>query len=160
MTEKISMLMDGELDDDEALALVSRMKAQEQDDWLYYHLIGDAIRDPEGFRADLDLDCSKAIHAEPTILAPVPHKTNLHKANRYAWSAAASFAAVMLVGWIALQNSGNSPVPKQVAQATHLDVIKSRLGDYLLAHQEVSRESEMMNSNIMQVSDTYQENGR
>ena len=158
MREQISLLMDGELDGDASAQLVSGMK--EQDDWHLYHLIGDAMRDPEGFRADLDLDCSKAIHAEPTILAPVPHKTNLHKANRYAWSAAASFAAVMLVGWIALQNSGNSPVPKQVAQATHLDVIKSRLGDYLLAHQEVSRESEMMNSNIMQVSDTYQENGR
>ncbi len=160
MTEKISMLMDGELEDDEALTLVSGMKAEEQDDWLFYHLIGDAIRDPAGFRADLDLDCSEAIHAEPTVLAPVAHKANLQKANRYAWSAAASFAAVILVGWVALQSPENAPVPKRVAQATHLDVIKSRLSDYLLAHQEVSPDSGMMNPNIMQVSDTYQENGR
>ena len=160
MTEKISMLMDGELDGEEAAKLVSGMKAREQDNWLYYHLIGDAIRDPEGFRADLDLDCSEAIHAEPTVLAPVPHKTNFHKAKRYAWSAAASFAAVMLVGWAALQSPENSPVPKRVAQVVHLDVIKSRLNDYVLAHQEFSPESEMMNSNIRPVSDTYQENGR
>ncbi|MHB1099868.1 MAG: sigma-E factor negative regulatory protein [Burkholderiales bacterium] len=160
MKEKISMLMDGELDGEEAAMLVSGMKAEEQDDWLYYHLIGDAIRDPEGFRVDLDLDCSEAIHAEPTVFAPVLHRSNSHKARRYAWSAAASFAAVMLVGWVALQSPENSPVPKRVAQVVHLDVIKSRLNDYVLAHQEFSPESEMMNANIRPVSDTYQENGR
>ncbi|HQT26331.1 MAG TPA: sigma-E factor negative regulatory protein [Burkholderiales bacterium] len=158
MNEKISMLMDGELDDDEAMRLLSGMKQDEAEGWHFYHLIGDAIRDPEGFRADLDTDCFKVLEAEPTVLAP--YKSGLHKAKVYAWSAAASFAAVALVGWVALQNPQGSAVPKQVAQAVHLNVLKARLNDYLLAHQEFSPESEMMTSNIRTVSDTYQENGR
>lgn len=158
MNEKVSMLMDGELDSDEAAHLVSRMKSDDAGEWQLFHLIGDAIRDPEGFRADLDLDCFKALEAEPTVLAP--YKSPLHKAKVYAWSAAASLAAVALVGWVALQGSQDSPVPKQVAQVVHLNVIKSKLSDYLLAHQEFSPESEMMTSNIRTVSETYQENGR
>ncbi len=156
MREEISMLVDAELDGEDAARLVSRMKDQEAQDWLLYHLIGEAVRDPEGFRADLDVDCWPVIVAEPTVLAP----SRLHKARLYALSAAASVAAVFLVGWVALQGPADSPVPKQVAQAVHLDVIKSRLNDYLLAHQEFSPRSEMMPSNIRTVSDTYQESGR
>lgn len=158
MKNEISMLMDAELDSDDAARALSGMKEQDERDWLLYHLIGDAIRDPEGFRADLDLDCLEAIEAEPTILAP--YKSKLGKARLYALSAAASVAAVFLVGWVALQNPAVSPVPKQVAQAVHLDLIKSRLNDYLLAHQEFSPRSEMMSSNIRTVSDTYQESSR
>lgn len=158
MREEISMLMDGEVDDEEASFLVSRMKAQEEDDWLYYHLIGEAIRDPENFRADIKMDCSAAIHAEPVVLAP--YKSHAHRVKVYAMSAAASFAAVALVGWIALQGPPDSPVPKRVAQVVHLDVIKAKLGDYLLAHQEFSPESETMTSNIRTVSETYEEPGR
>ncbi len=158
MREKISMLMDGEMDDEEAASLVSRMKAQEEDDWLYYHMIGDAIRDPKAFRADIGMDCSEAIHAEPVVLSP--YKSHAHRAKVYALSAAASFAAVMLVGWVAMQSPSDSPVPKRVAQVVHLDVIKAKLGDYLLAHQEFSPESETMTSNIRTVSETYEEPGR
>ncbi len=157
MREQISLLMDGELDGDASAQLVSGMK--EQDDWHLYHLIGDAMRDPEGFRADLDLDCSRAISLEPTVLAP--QKSKLHHAKLYALSAAASFAAVLAVGWVVLQSPQDSPVPKQVAQVVRLNVIKSKLDDYLAAHQEFSPESGgIMTSNIRTVSDTYQENGR
>ena len=158
MKEKISMLMDGELDEDEVAPLISRMKAGDDDDWLCYHLICDVIRDPAGFRADIKMDCSESIRSEPVVLAP--YKSSLHRAKVYTLSAAASFAAVMLVGWVAMQSPSVSPVPKRVAQAVHLDVIKSKLGDYLLAHQEVSPESEAVTSNIRTVSETYEEPGR
>ena len=157
MREQISLLMDGELDNDASAQLVSRMK--EQDDWHLYHLIGDAIRDKAGFRADLDLDFSQAIDLEPTVLAPQSPR-RAPRAKWYALSAAASFAAVMAVGWVAMQGSQYSQGPKEVAQA-RLNIIKSRLDDYLAAHQEISPESgALMTSNIRTVSDTYQENGR
>ena len=154
MKQDISMLMDGELEDDAAERVISGLKAQEED-WLLYHLIGDAIRDPEGFRADLHLDFAAALDQEPTVLAP----RRFQKARFYALSAAASVAAVFLVGWVALQNPASSPVPSQVAQAVHLDVIKSRLNDYLVAHQEFSPRSGMP-ANIRTVSETYQDDGR
>lgn len=158
MREEISMLMDAELDSEEAVRVMSGIKGKDEQDWLLYHMIGEAIRDPEGFRADLDMDCCEELAAEPTILAP--YKSGLHKVKLYTLSAAASVAAVFLVGWVALQSPSGSPVPKQVAQAVHLDVMKSRLNDYLLAHQEFSPRSEMMTSNIRTVSDTYQESSR
>lgn len=158
MTEKISMLMDGELDSQEAALLVSRMEDAERADWRCYHLIGDAIRDPEGFRADLGMDCCKALDAEPTVLAP--RKSGFHNVKLYTLSAAASVAAVLLVGWVALQGPEDSPVPKQVAQVVHLNIIKAKLSDYLLAHQEFSPGAEMATPNIRTVSETYQENGR
>ncbi len=158
MNEKISMLMDGELDDEEADRLLSGFNQGEAEKWHCYHLIAEAIRDPEGFRADLHVDCINAIEAEPTVLAP--HRSKTQKAKVYAWSAAASFAAVALVGWMALQSPQGTVVPSQVAQAVRLNVLKSKLNDYVTAHQEFSPESEMMTSNIRTVSDTYQENGR
>ncbi len=159
MKQDISMLMDAELDEQDAGRVIARLKDDEGGDWLLYHMIGDAIRDPEGFRADLHLDFSSALAEEPTVLSP-PRKSGMQRAGFYALSAAASFAAVSLVGWVALQSPSTSPVPKQVAQAVHLNVMKSGLNDYLLAHQEFSPRSDMLTSNIRTVSDTYQDSSR
>ena len=49
MKQNISTLMDGELSGDEAEMLLGRIKRHPdaQQEWLTYHLIGDAMRQPD-----------------------------------------------------------------------------------------------------------------
>jgi sigma-E factor negative regulatory protein RseA len=109
--ERISALVDGELDRDEVARVVRGMKEQEElrDAWSTYHLIGDALR---GERC-LDV---KVIHAvvarldqEPTILAP--RRSLVDSAWRLALPSMAAAAAVATLAWIGLQTHEGPPSP-------------------------------------------------
>ncbi|HTE15210.1 MAG TPA: sigma-E factor negative regulatory protein [Burkholderiales bacterium] len=111
--QNVSTLMDGELNVDEAKREVARLKADLtlRDTWDTYHLIGDAMRGSAigapGFTARL----SERLGAEPTVLAPHASVTSrsARKIQTYALSAAASVAAVAVVGWVALTTTAVQP---------------------------------------------------
>jgi sigma-E factor negative regulatory protein RseA len=147
MKDKISALMDGELDDGSAGEAISALGRDREalDTWRTYHLISDALRQSrllsEGFAARV----ADKLAAEPTVVAP----GRLRAGSRtwFALSAAASLAAVALVGWLAFgPQHGNAPPQAPLAQVQPVPETRkpaivplpSETNDYLLAHQGFS----------------------
>src|SRR6185436_10700508 len=102
MNDKISALMDGEADDKSAARLIETLArdAEALRTWRTYHLIGDAMRDAPPLRQGFTARIAEGLAAEPTVMAP----GRLQAARPRTWfalSAAASLAAVALVGWMA-----------------------------------------------------------
>lgn len=102
MKAKISTFVDGELDTNESKAVIEALERDDElrERWRIYHLISDALHDTalraEGFSARF----AGRLAAEPTVLAP--GRLPAEGKRRAALSAAASLAAVALVGWLAL----------------------------------------------------------
>lgn len=132
MTERISALMDGELDDRAAGELIEAIGRDREAlaTWSVYHLISDAMRENQ------PLPRAPAIPLEPRRWVALP--------------IAASLAAVGLVGWLAFapQREPRAPIaqaPASVAPslaaprlASVVIPLPSAAADYLLAHQGVS----------------------
>src|SRR6266480_4735774 len=152
MNDKISALMDGELDDKSTAEMIAWLgrDGEALRAWRAYHLISDAMRDSrmlsEGFTARI----AARLSAEPALLAPARLQAEPRK-----WlvlSAAASVAAVSLVGWLAFapqrdaaspqaQAPAGTPVTRPVVVNRKPPVIvplPSATNDYLLAHQGFS----------------------
>ena len=72
MKQEISVLMDGEMFEDEAELFFDKLKRNPQtsQDWAMYHLIGDALRQPEYIHRDISESFRERLQAEPTVLAP------------------------------------------------------------------------------------------
>ena len=140
--ENISSLMDGELENDAAVRAIAQLKLHAddasgsaggnggagRDGWHTYHLIGNVLRDGHagapaisvGFSARL----SERLAQEPTVLAPRATRVPTRFVNQfqtYALSAAASVAAIAVVGWMALSNTSpfkpDAPTPAVMAKA-------------------------------------------
>jgi sigma-E factor negative regulatory protein RseA len=150
MKERLSAVMDGEIDGPECESCLDRLK----DDpdlraaWRVYHVIGDAIRGHAG--AGLPAAFADRLAAEPTVLAPRRAERRLSRAPWYALSAAASVAAIALVGWTALSmleppvKMAATPPAVAVAEAPSTPVpVAQGVNDYLLAHQRFSPSSAM-----------------
>ena len=152
MKEKISVLMDGELDDRAAAELIGAVgrDAEALEAWRMYHVVGDAIRGTAPLAEGFSARVSWKIAEEPAVLAPrgLPRP---EPRKWFALSAAASIAAVALVGYLAFapqQPSGPAPAtaqaPGPVAQATvappkpSIVPLSTATNDYLLAHQGFS----------------------
>jgi|GEM_PF-106618 len=135
MRNEISALMDSELEDDIAERTLGHLKHEEyRVDWATYHLIGDALRQPDFLCCDLAEKVKKQLELEPTILAPQaiakrsPQESKENKQNKarvFALSAAASVAAVAVVGWMALQTMERVPDHPTLAKATTSDYGRS-----------------------------------
>src|SRR3954471_16746232 len=102
MKEQISALMDGELEGhaaDQAIA-ARRAGGEALETWRLYHLIGDGMRDTRELSAGFRPPVTEPVPAEPTVLTPgrLPGPTPV---RRFAYAAAASLAALALVGWLA-----------------------------------------------------------
>lgn len=151
MKQEISALIDGELFEDEADALLDKMKRhpESQQDWLMYQLIGDALRQPDHLTADISASFRERLAVEPTVLAP---RSRINRPGRYfALSAAASVFALALVAWLSIQVE-NEPAP-QMAVVTPPDAVRAAsfssangMNDYLTAHQEVSPSANVQGS--------------
>lgn len=148
--EKISALMDGEADGQDAHQAMLRLKdaGDARETWAIYHLIGDALRG-DGLPAfDVSQRVAGALVQEPTVMAP-QRSLPAGRPLTYALSAAASISAIAAVGWMAF-STGNvispavevarAPVPVVVQQEVPLDSTPSdgQMNEYLLAHQGVS----------------------
>jgi sigma-E factor negative regulatory protein RseA len=142
MREQISRLMDGELDGAEADAVFRALRSTEGvTAWACYHVIGDTLRrcgGPTGPRFSERFAARLA--AEPTVLAP-----RLQPGRRLpvAWAVAATVAAVLVVGSVAV--STLDPKPAVIAAVQESAVVRAPQAklqpvepDYLLAHQEYS----------------------
>lgn len=139
MKQEISALMDGEMFEDEAELFFDRLKRHPQatQDWGIYHLIGDALRQPEHIHRDISSSFHERLQAEPTVLAP--HSRSPQRVRHYALSAAASVMALALVAWLSMQ-VGSEPIP-QVASVNQNNAVRPasfQANDYLMAHQEFS----------------------
>src|SRR5262245_4737823 len=148
MKDRISALMDGELDDKAAgLALDAlASEGEARDTWRTYHLISDALGKSRMLSDGFSERVAAALAKEPTVLAPRRRPA----AEPRRWVAlAAGVAAVSLVGWLgfAPQQIAVAPVaqaPLQVRQAPKPEAkpavvpLPSGTSDYLLAHQGVS----------------------
>ncbi len=144
MKERISTMMDGELFEDETEALLSRIKhhPEARQEWQTYHLIGDALRQPQHISRDISATLRERLQLEPTVLAP--RRKISQKVRYFAMSAAASLMALALVIWMSAQ-IGAEPATQQMAVQQQAGAVQpaglaARQGvdDYLMAHQEVS----------------------
>ena len=127
MKERISALMDGELDDQAAGAAIDELGRDPaaRETWRVYHLISDAVRENQR------LPQPQVLRVPPRRWAPLP--------------IAASLAAVALVGWLAFAPQQPTPLPQPaVAQAPAPKAasgpvpLPTAARDYMLAHQAVS----------------------
>ncbi|HKU69798.1 MAG TPA: sigma-E factor negative regulatory protein [Burkholderiales bacterium] len=148
--DKISALMDGELDARHAHEQFGRLKQDGEltDGWQTFHLIGDSMRGDRALSPEFNRRLAARLEAEPTVLAP-QRSAAPRRVMAYALSAAASVAAVALVGWVAFvsnpiatqQELAKAPVaPPVAAPAPELASVPSdgKMNDYLVAHQEFS----------------------
>lgn len=143
MESRISALTDGELDHEEANAILVSVREQPelQQKWNMYHLIGDSLRQASPLSSDFNSRFAGQLAKEPTVLAPrrsLPNRRPL-----IALSAAASVAAVSLVAWVVLQfNHERGPgttasnVVAEVSTASASS--EMNVNSYLAAHQEYS----------------------
>ncbi len=149
MKQDISALMDGELFEDEAEALLNKLKKNPQEDqeWLTYHLIGDALRQPDHVGKDLSASFRERLMAEPTVFAP--RRKVSQRARYFALSAAASVMALALVAWMSMK-AGVEPAPQLASVQTPSDVRPASysssvngVNDYVMALQEFSPSTEV-----------------
>lgn len=147
MKQEISVLMDGELFEDEAEGLLDRVKrdSDAHKDWAVYHLIGDVLRQPEHIHCDLSIKVRERMRDEPVVLAPRSRAVK-QRVRAVALSAAASLVAVGVVAWMSLQ-IGPEAAPQMAMQQPALRPasmqIQPKSNDYLMAHQEFSPSIDM-----------------
>jgi sigma-E factor negative regulatory protein RseA len=149
MNDRISALMDGEVDQKSAAQLIEALTrdAEAVRTWRNYHLIGDAMRGglllSEGFTERL----AQRLAAEPTVLAPRRIGTESPRLFTVS-AAAASLAAVAFVGWMAfapqtlVAPASVAPTVAQIQAPVEakpvLVPLPNAANDYLLAHQGFS----------------------
>ena len=157
--DRISALMDGELEDQEARNLVGRLKMDPalRICWDEFHLVRDALRGEPLLSDRFNVALAERLAAEPTVLAPQRGGSRARRLTTYAMSAAASFSAVALVAWVAMNQGGTEPgaafapqaknatptpvlttVPAPVTAALPNEPSDGRMNEYLLAHERFS----------------------
>lgn len=147
MKQKISVLMDGELFEDEAEELLDQIRrdSEAHREWAVYHLIGDVLRQPEHIHCDLNAKVRERMEDEPIILA-FRTRTMRQKVQAATLSAAASLAAVGVVAWMSLQITPEA-APQMAMQQPALRPASAQIqpqsNDYLMAHQEFSPSIDM-----------------
>jgi len=145
MKDRISALMDGELDEhaaEDALNQVGR-DAEAGETWRTYHMIGDLLREDRVLSPGFAARVSERLGAEPTVLAPAAART---PRRWFPLPVAAAAAAVALVAWVAFAPQRDvqppAPAPGPVAEAAKPPAVVPRptvaANDYLLAHQGFS----------------------
>jgi sigma-E factor negative regulatory protein RseA len=148
MKDRISALMDGELDDKSAAEVIEALGRDREAllVWRSYHVISDAMRESRVLSEGFSVRLAERLAAEPTVLArrAALAGPQAEKRTWFALSAAASLAAVALVGWMAFApQPGVGPVPvaqlQPAADAKPAIVpLPTAANDYLLAHQGFS----------------------
>ncbi len=141
MKDQISALMDDEISLKDAEYLYTALKAngESRECWQTYHLIGDAMRQSPVLKAGLRDRIMQQIEMEPAVLAPRNEDVAVANATRktsLVWSVAASFAAVMFVGLIVLQQQ-----PQQTEEIMPLEIAQHFPAEYLQAHQSLAPSS-------------------
>jgi sigma-E factor negative regulatory protein RseA len=144
MKARISEFLDGELESREAAGPLDALRAEGEarDTWRSYHLIGDAMRDTRVLSPGFAGRVAARLAQEPTVVSPVRRALAPQRQRWQYLSAAASVAAVAMVGWIAFapQESGIDVArvapggPVQVPAVAQV-APPATANDYLYAHQ-------------------------
>lgn len=152
--EKISLLIDDELDGAKALALISEIRHNEElkSKLRRYQLVSQTFKNEKVLI--LDENFAERIHtqvrAEPTYLLPaVKSRVNWQKSGL---AIAASIALAVIWGVNKLENRIN-PYPPQMAAVSRpiqADLMNSRFNDYLLAHDNA-----VYTNNVVRVRPPY-----
>jgi sigma-E factor negative regulatory protein RseA len=175
--ERISELMDGELEARDAQRQLARLKQDKElaHCWSTFHLIGDALRGERPLAREISSRVAQQLANEPTVLAPRSYAPK--RAATYAVSVAASLSAVALVAWIAFFDNPLAPqqtavappaLPALTATAVsseqHLASVPSEgeANDLLRAHTDYSPSTAIQGlaPYIRSVSGTQQAKGR
>jgi sigma-E factor negative regulatory protein RseA len=142
MNEDLSRLMDGELPESEVDRVLADCRSSEVlASWACYHLIGDALRGTRDLSPRLGRRFAQALSAEPTVLAP--RRASPKALASVAWAAAATIAAVGVVGWTAVsltQTPGTAVAKAREASSVTAAQVRPQTlpQDYVLVHQEYS----------------------
>jgi sigma-E factor negative regulatory protein RseA len=150
--EKVSQLMDGELDEHGAHLEIGRLEldADLVEAWGTYHLIRDVLRDDTCTCSDFARRLSQRLEQEPTVVAP--HTRLSSRLTRYSLPLAAAVAGVAVVGWLAFSSQSRvhtaAPIARNAPAAATKEAPRpplaipapanGQMNDYLLAHQEFS----------------------
>ena len=140
MNERISRLMDGEVDASEMDGVCAMLKGDAaMVTWSCYHTIGDALRGETPVTRNVGMAVSRKLVGEPTVFAP--RASAVSRTASWAWAAAASVAAVTVVGWTAYSLIDATPAGfAKAGEAGTMRAAQIRQitvpADYLLAHQE------------------------
>ena len=150
--QRLSALLDGELDAQACGALLERLRDDEQAcrEWALLNCVGDAMRSAdvacfhsEGFAARV----SAALEREPTVLAPaaLPRRPTARRWLLPGAGAAAAAAVLIAVGLPSRQGSSPeatlvkaSPPPATTIVATPVVDRSPQLERYLAAHRELA----------------------
>ncbi|RFC35681.1 MAG: sigma-E factor negative regulatory protein RseA [Candidatus Nitrotoga sp. SPKER] len=146
MKQEISALMDGELFDDDAEALLDKLKRNpdKHDEWRTYHLISDVMRQSNHAHSNINIAIRERLQAEPTVIAP--HSRVSHNVRWFAVSAAASVMALTLVAWLSVQIGPETTPQFAMLQSNTVhpaSLPANGVDDYLIAHQEFSPSSDV-----------------
>ena len=141
MADKISRLMDGELDDAEFEIVCGHLRRPDAvATWVCYHVIGDALRGGPMPRPGFADRFATRLASEPTVIAPGAARS---RPLPVAWAVAATVAAVSLVVWVAYATLDTSP--SAIARAREAATVRAAQvrppavpADYLIAHREYS----------------------
>lgn len=153
--ERISVLLDGEMDRSEAAAAIAALCADPalRRHWHELHRAGDAVRSNEVAACDTEPFCARvaaAISAEPTILAPRPTASGLRRYWVPGVAVAASAAAVAFIALPLMRApetvsvaKNSPPAAIEVGAQKSLPTIVNARGlspsfnPYLAAHREL-----------------------
>ena len=144
MKARISELVDGELESREAAGPLDAVRAEGEarDAWRSYHLIGDAMRDARLLSPGFAGRVAARLAREPTVVAPVRRAATPRRQRWQFLSAAASVAAVAMVGWVAFAPQESATEAARVAQGIPAQIPAvtqvpppATADDYLYAHQ-------------------------
>ncbi len=131
--ERVSALMDGELEQDEATRLIPALRQRDElrDAWSTYHLIGDALRGQPCMDCTVARSVSAQLAAEPTVLAPRAQRAARGRdVKRWALPSLAAAAAVATVTWMSLETQQAGNAPQFVVPANHI----MSTGHFILPH--------------------------
>jgi len=145
MSENISRLMDGEVDDAELDGICAMLKSGDaMATWTCYHAIGDVLRGEIAVTRDVGAAVARRLADEPTVLAP--RRSVPSGPASWAWAVAATLAAVSVVGWTAYSLVDATPAGlARVRDAGTMRAAEVRPAtvptDLLFAHQEYAPSS-------------------
>ncbi|MEO8384576.1 MAG: sigma-E factor negative regulatory protein [Betaproteobacteria bacterium] len=152
MSEKLSALMDGELDHGQARSVIKSLGCDNasREQWNLYHVIGESLRGDDFVNASRHDECTNAIFAalalEPTVLAPQMIKQPVERRTRIALAMAASVITISAVGVVAVQQQSGqvssvqlvqqiAPKAVAVSKIPQIDA-NAMVNDYLVLHRQ------------------------
>jgi sigma-E factor negative regulatory protein RseA len=152
--ERVSALVDGELEDGEIAREVGLIEDNpgHRAAWDTYLLIGDVLRGQDTLTVGLSAKVGRQLAAEPTVLAPRPARVR-QLVRKAAMPLAASVVGVAAVAWIALYNNPFAPQSTLVAETERPaeqvtatvtgESVGPTMNEYLMAHQQFSPSTAM-----------------